>query len=436
MKKWLVYLKQITWMVRKNPFYCLVYVLGSGLAIAMVMTIAVVYHIRMANIPPETHRDRTVYQERMIYRYSNDRGSMGNYLGLRYLKQVLLPLKTPEAVAIMIPSSSVSYAGYYYIAEVIGRSEPVETDFMLCNADFWKVYEFEFLSGKPFGEADVESGFNRVVICQSLARELFGTDQVEGQTLWLNEKEYTVTGVVADVSATLSHVYAQLWLPYTVSPAFSNLAVDECNGTVGSFQASILLRDRGDMPKFQAELEEATRRYNASLVEGKAEPGPASFLNFTIFGVNPEKMYGVIALFLALFFLVPALNIAGLNASHVQGRLSEIGIRRAFGAKRGVLFMEIFWENLLLMLPGGLVGLLLSYGLVYWYRDILLLPGVYGALTSTAEKVTLTPGMLFNGWIFVLAFIACLALNLLSSLIPIRQAVKSPITDSLNMSNI
>ena len=62
-----------------------------------------------------------------------------------------------------------------------------------------------------------------------------------------------------------------------------------------------------------------------------------------------------------LFLLVPALNISGLNTSQIQDRMTEIGIRRAFGAPRGTLFKQIFVENLMLMLPGGLVGLFFSF---------------------------------------------------------------------------
>ena len=48
-----VYLKQAWALMGQNRFFTAVYIIGTGLAISMVMAIAVVYHIRTANIAPE-----------------------------------------------------------------------------------------------------------------------------------------------------------------------------------------------------------------------------------------------------------------------------------------------------------------------------------------------------------------------------------------------
>lgn len=52
-----VYLKQAWALMGQNRFFTAVYIIGTGLAISMVMAIAVVYHIRTANIAPEVSRD-------------------------------------------------------------------------------------------------------------------------------------------------------------------------------------------------------------------------------------------------------------------------------------------------------------------------------------------------------------------------------------------
>lgn len=67
---------------------------------------------------------------------------------------------------------------------------------------------------------------------------------------------------------------------------------------------------------------------------------------------GPET-YIVLGVALFLFLLVPALNLSGLNASRMQDRVSELGVRKAFGASRKTLMGQVFWENMLLMLPGA-----------------------------------------------------------------------------------
>ena len=48
-----IYLKQAWQLMKQNRFFSTVYIIGTGLAISMVMVMAVVYHIRTANIAPE-----------------------------------------------------------------------------------------------------------------------------------------------------------------------------------------------------------------------------------------------------------------------------------------------------------------------------------------------------------------------------------------------
>ena len=52
------YLKQAWTLLKQNRFFSAVYIIGTGLAISMVMVLAIVFHIRTANMAPEADRDR------------------------------------------------------------------------------------------------------------------------------------------------------------------------------------------------------------------------------------------------------------------------------------------------------------------------------------------------------------------------------------------
>ena len=252
----------------------------------------------------------------------------------------------------------------------------------------------------------------------------------------MNEVDYTVCGVVADVSGALPDVYAQAWLPYSSMTQFMDESKGERNASVGDLQANILLRDKRDLPLVQAELEEAIKRYNTTLVDGQLRADEKIRPHgLSVMGIDREKAYWLMALFLLLFLLVPALNISGLNTSQIQDRMTEIGNRRAFGAPRGTLFKQIFVENLMLMLPGGLVGLFFSYGIVYLYKNILLVTDSFALRSGMGDTITLSGGMLLNWRVFLAALAVCLVLNLLSSLVPVWRAVRKDIVWSLNMSN-
>ena len=50
----------------------------------------------------------------------------------------------------------------------------LSADMVQTDEDFWQVFRFRFLDGKPFTAADVSSGLPRAVIAASVARRLFG----------------------------------------------------------------------------------------------------------------------------------------------------------------------------------------------------------------------------------------------------------------------
>lgn len=428
-----LYFKQAWQLMKQNRFFSAVYIIGTGLAISMVMVLAVVYYIRTANIAPEIHRDRMCYLDFVIYKYNEGNGSYSSSLGIPYVKDVVLTLKKPEAIAITTSPIYQYFQGGEMFASVAGNDDEAKISYMGCNDVFWKVYEFHFLYGKPFTESDFESGLKTVVLCRSMARKLFGKEDVIGQTVMLNEVEYRVCGVVEDVSGTLEHTYSQAWMPYTSMSNVITESVEERENTVGKLQANILLRDKHDITAAQAELEEAVKRYNTTLVGGQVTDPKIKPATLTIMGVSSSKAYLAIVLFLLLFLLVPALNISGLNASHIQDRLEEIGIRKAFGAPRSTLFIQIFIENLLLMFPGSVAGLLFSYGLVALYKHILLVSNYQMMVTGLGETITLSVGMLMNWQVFLSAIVVCLVLNLLSSLVPVWNAIRSDIVNALNM---
>ena len=75
-----LYIKQAWQMMKHQRFFSAIYIIGTGLAISMVMVLAVVYHIRTANIAPEMNRNRTVYVDRVSYKSKDNKSTKGSSL--------------------------------------------------------------------------------------------------------------------------------------------------------------------------------------------------------------------------------------------------------------------------------------------------------------------------------------------------------------------
>ena len=78
--------------MKQNRFFSAVYIIGTGLAISMVMVMAVVYHIRTANIAPEVNRDRMCYVTYLSFRVNDGKGTLNSNNGPRFGKEVIYNL--------------------------------------------------------------------------------------------------------------------------------------------------------------------------------------------------------------------------------------------------------------------------------------------------------------------------------------------------------
>ena len=127
------------------------------------------------------------------------------------------------------------------------------------------------------------------------------------------------------------------------------------------------------------------------------------------FGANLFYLYVRYGIILFILLLVPALNLSGITLSRMRRRMAELGVRRAFGATQGTILWQVLSENMVLTLLGGLLGLAMSYG----------------------AMLLLSTGM-FNGAVFIAAFLFCLVLNLFSAGLPAWRMSRLNITDSIN----
>ena len=99
-----VYLRQAMQMLRQNKFFSIIYITGTGLAITMVMVLAILYYFRTGNIAPETNRDRMlVIQHGKILNKVEGQGNGSSRLSYPTIKECFYSMQTPEAVTAILP---------------------------------------------------------------------------------------------------------------------------------------------------------------------------------------------------------------------------------------------------------------------------------------------------------------------------------------------
>ena len=440
--KILLYVRQALALIKEDKQFSFIYIAGTAVAIASAMVVALVLHIRMGNIYPEVNRDRTIYVG------SNFTRSDGEYIGFsgyspQAVEEMFSKLECAEVVSAVI---GPEYVFHFTACKEIGQQE-VSVSPKFTDPNFFRLYEFKFVEGKSYNEKNLKNADRCVVITDALARKLYGTTQgVVGQSMQLDYLPYRVVGVVKEVSPLLKDSSADIYMPYTVEDQWARLQDDRV-GYVGSLEVRVLLKKGYTREMLMDELEPYKAKYLSMLKSTTKEdwnwyiqvrPHWRKVLNYFGEEVNDASMTDLLAnlsipaLFMLLLLLLPAINLSGMVSNQMEARVAEMGIRKAFGAKKRVLLNEVIQENLVLTLCGGIVGYLLSWLFIAAVHNSAVFLLLFDREEDPVENVSLQLDMFFTPTLFLIAFVCCAVLNLMAALIPAWTSLKKPIVESLN----
>lgn len=115
-----VYFKQALLMLKQNKFISMIAIMGTALAIMMIMTIIVTDEIKEISTAPEINRNRTLYVDYQVKRDTARNSWQSGSISYETLKEYLYPLKTPLYVS-GVQSIMVKYSKYTDYARRIER---------------------------------------------------------------------------------------------------------------------------------------------------------------------------------------------------------------------------------------------------------------------------------------------------------------------------
>ena len=436
-----------TWNGMKvHPLLSVLTIVGTAVSIALIMIIVMSKEALSADYGNEPNRSRSLYIDSVC---DNDDAYNQGYvpLGLMAIEAICgQPSELIEHVAI-VPEYS-----YNEVNVIVGMKSPVKANAKSVNDDFFNVFRFHFLAGRPFTPEEHTGCQPLVIINEHLARQLFGSvEAAMDKDINVTKKKFRVTGVVSNVSHLMTDAYADLWLPANYSRK-GNVANPHLWGTgVGSFfddisgMARVILvaRHKSDLPQLK---EEVNRRFRVMAdmlkqdTDWQSREHDFSFdldrLRLFFVGTHKEDMaennpYSdiIYLIIFSVLLIVPAINLTSMTQSRMRQRRAEIGIRRAFGAKRSDILCQVFLESLMVTLVGGILGLLIAICLIALNgtQAMIAFDQTMGMSSSTMVDMSL----LFDPWVYLWALAFSFLLNLLSSMLPAWRASRTDIVKSL-----
>lgn len=422
---------KIAWKVLlRRKFFTFISLFGISFTIFVLLIATSILDHAISPGGPEINKSRILFADRLIARDSVNSSVWMSSPGYMLLDKYARNLKTPELVSI---SSEINT----YFTYVDGRK--INFSYRYTDDVFWKIYEFNFLNGKPYNSNDYEQANFVAVVTKYTAEKYFGDDDVIGKSIDVAGTSYRVIGVVENVSEIRDMVYADIWIPTTTSKE------DFKNEFVGRFRLSALAYSREDFDEIRNEWHSALRASLADL--------PSRFSSSTILKCllksNEERVtnllfeeqedlstqttsdekivysaglsnyiifYLAIGGLMLLFMLLPSINLVNINLSRMVERNSEIGVRKAFGATRKILVGQFITENIILTFIGGLISLILTTAAIYVINDS-------GILVHAKLRLNFT--------VFLFGFITCIILGIISGVYPAYRMSKLHPVDAL-----
>jgi putative ABC transport system permease protein len=192
-------------------------------------------------------------------------------------------------------------------------------------------------------------------------RKLFGQASAVGQTIRLKGMSFEVIGVMND-KAQLSNYFRpdkeSIFIPYTV-----------VNQLWYQQWLSVLVWQSVD-PMMDAKADRAVRellgkRHGFNPADERALRGFGSAEAAKITSGMTTGLKLVLGFIGILTLGIGGVGVMNIMFVSVQERTREIGIRKALGARRRHILLQFLLEGVATSFAGGLVGVLLSYVLVW-----------------------------------------------------------------------
>ena len=270
--------------------------------------------------------------------------------------------------------------------------------------EYKNIQSFNIGYGRFLSESDFTRGVPYAVIGYKVAEELYGkADKGVGKTITYKGRKLLVIGVIEkqgsaiingydyDKSTIVTHNYlASVYNPDNLSPV---IMVQPKTGITSKALQEELTGIMRQIRKLSPTQDDNFTCNDVAQFKDQVE---------SVFGAVNQGGWAIAGLSL----IVGAFGVANIMFVTVRERTSQIGLKKAIGAKSSSILYEFLLESAFLCIIGGLVGLLLVWLLTLALSTIL------------PFAITIAPS------IILLAFSICIILGVVSGIIPASIAAK------------
>jgi len=253
---------------------------------------------------------------------------------------------------------------------------------------------FDVQMGRTIGDLDNELQTQVVVLGASIVSQLFppGIDALD-RVVTINGQPFTVVGVLREYQAPMggggfSAKNQAVFIPLTTLQTLYRIDenVDVLN---------VKVADVADIPIALEQISNVLTHTHRGIQDIRFETREDLLQRFEETRRSYVVSLGGVAV---IGLIVGGIGIMNVMLASINERVREIGVRRALGAKRTDILVQILAESLTLAVGGGILGMVASVGLIKILQRV-----VVEANRPELSVAALFIGVLFSGLVGMLA---------------------------------
>lgn len=301
----------------------------------------------------------------------------------QYADDIMTTTSTPGILAenLKIDFPEVQYAATTTWIEpytLSFKEKNVKADGYHVGKDFFNIFSYRLIHGTP---DQVLQDKLSIVISQSLAKSLFGTDEdAVGKTIVLqHEKNLTITGVFENTPAN-STLKFEFVMPLELFLDENEWATQWGNNGPSTF---VVLNEGSNAGEFSDKIRDYIKgkeegsntvlflqKYSDRYLHGRFENGVQSGGR-----IEYVQLFSIIAIFI---LIIACINFMNLSTARASRKAKEVGIKKSVGAARQSIVFQYMSESLVVTISSVMLALLMVWLFLPQFNLI------------TEKKITLT----------------------------------------------